>query len=271
MPLPITGKLSESIRNSDLLELELYSNNSKKILLVVTESVSINGVKKDRLLTRELAVEAGTHHYILPLSSFDYPNWWLMKHDVSKAEIPSFDAKLITAIAFQNDVLMKSGLTDFYTLLSFKIRKFFPVTLFFIPVVLLIILELYVYTQKIKKFVTINFNPIEKGKQTSMDEWSLIQNYMAEHFPNSELKLDLIQKDTGIAKTKISELIKKKTGLSVKQYINQIRIHEATQHLKSDNFSISEVAYRVGFSNVSHFNRVFKELIGKNPSDYKVS
>lgn len=104
-----------------------------------------------------------------------------------------------------------------------------------------------------------------------MDEWSLIQNYMAEHFPNSELKLDLIQKDTGIAKTKISELIKKKTGLSVKQYINQIRIHEATQHLKSDNFSISEVAYRVGFSNVSHFNRVFKELIGKNPSDYKVS
>jgi AraC-like DNA-binding protein len=39
--------------------------------------------------------------------------------------------------------------------------------------------------------------------------------------------------------------------------------------LKETSLSISEIAYLVGYNNVTHFNRVFKEKIGISPSEFK--
>src|SRR5205823_13962940 len=52
-------------------------------------------------------------------------------------------------------------------------------------------------------------------------------------------------------------------------YIRKLRIEKAIQLLSSSKYSLTEIAYLTGFSDQSHFTRIFKKFIGKNPSAYK--
>lgn len=57
--------------------------------------------------------------------------------------------------------------------------------------------------------------------------------------------------------------------LSFGDYIRKLRIEKAIQLLNDSTYSLSEIAYLTGFSDQSHFTRIFKKQTGKNPSAYK--
>ena len=57
--------------------------------------------------------------------------------------------------------------------------------------------------------------------------------------------------------------------LSFGDYIRKLRIEKALQLLNNPDYSLAEIAYLTGFSDQSHFNRVFKRYIGKNPSEFR--
>lgn len=52
-------------------------------------------------------------------------------------------------------------------------------------------------------------------------------------------------------------------------YIRKLRIEKAIQLLNASNHSLAEIAYLTGFSDQSHFNRIFKKHTGKNPSLFR--
>lgn len=52
-------------------------------------------------------------------------------------------------------------------------------------------------------------------------------------------------------------------------YIRKIRIDKAIQLIQTSTYSLTEIAYLTGFSDQSHFTRIFKQHTGKNPSSYK--
>lgn len=58
-------------------------------------------------------------------------------------------------------------------------------------------------------------------------------------------------------------------NLSFGEYIRKLRIEKAIQLLGSSNYSLTEIAYLTGFSDQSHFTRIFKKVMGKSPSAYK--
>ena len=58
-------------------------------------------------------------------------------------------------------------------------------------------------------------------------------------------------------------------NLSFGDYIRKLRIDKAVQLLTDSTHSLTEIAYLTGFSDQSHFNRIFKKYTGKNPSDYR--
>lgn len=87
---------------------------------------------------------------------------------------------------------------------------------------------------------------------------------------NKSLSLDIIAKELSISKYYLSHYFKKKTGFTIIEFINNKRILEAQKLLTSSNYSITEVAYQVGFNNSTHFGRVFKELTSIPPSEYRV-
>ena len=58
---------------------------------------------------------------------------------------------------------------------------------------------------------------------------------------------------------------------SVIEYINEIRITHAKNFLEKEETPISEIALRVGFSDVNYFSRKFKAITGMTPTEYKKS
>lgn len=58
-------------------------------------------------------------------------------------------------------------------------------------------------------------------------------------------------------------------NLSFGDYIRKIRIEKAIELIQSKKYSLTEIAYLTGFSDPSHFTRIFKKHTGKNPSSFK--
>ncbi|GAB3794928.1 hypothetical protein GCM10028819_10110 [Spirosoma humi] len=58
-------------------------------------------------------------------------------------------------------------------------------------------------------------------------------------------------------------------NLTFGDYIRKLRIEKAIQLLEDTPHSLSEIAYLTGFSDQSHFTRIFKKMMGQNPSDYR--
>lgn len=58
-------------------------------------------------------------------------------------------------------------------------------------------------------------------------------------------------------------------NLSFGEYIRKLRIEKAVQLLETTSYTLSEIAYLTGFSDQSHFTRIFKKLMNQNPSDYR--
>jgi YesN/AraC family two-component response regulator len=58
-------------------------------------------------------------------------------------------------------------------------------------------------------------------------------------------------------------------NLSFGEYIRKLRIEKATDLLRSSKHSLSEIAYLNGFSDQSHFTRIFKKHTGKSPAEFR--
>ncbi len=65
------------------------------------------------------------------------------------------------------------------------------------------------------------------------------------------------------------KMFKKATGINFTDYLSRIRVEKAKNLLLNRNLRISEIAYEVGFQSLTHFNRVFKRLLGQSPSEYR--
>lgn len=86
------------------------------------------------------------------------------------------------------------------------------------------------------------------------------------------LTLANISEYTGMQTRDVSRAINLHTNMSFNQYINQFRVNAVCKKLKTDSrLSITEVAFDSGFSSKASFNKVFKQMVGKTPSEYKSS
>ncbi len=77
--------------------------------------------------------------------------------------------------------------------------------------------------------------------------------------------------DANMSPTKLKTLFKQIFGDSIFSYYQGFRMQEAARLLKEKKLSVSEVGYQLGFSNLSHFSRVFREHIGMKPKQYSRS
>jgi AraC-like DNA-binding protein len=71
--------------------------------------------------------------------------------------------------------------------------------------------------------------------------------------------------------SKLKRLFKQIFGNSIFSYYQEFRMKEAARLLKEEKLSVSDVGYTLGFTNLSHFSRVFEEHIGMKPKQYSRS
>jgi AraC-like DNA-binding protein len=84
-----------------------------------------------------------------------------------------------------------------------------------------------------------------------------------------DLSLGQVAKAVNASTFYFCKMFKKATGLNFTDYLSRVRIENAKNLLLNPNLRISEIAYEVGFQSLTHFNRVFKRIVGQSPTEYR--
>jgi len=85
-----------------------------------------------------------------------------------------------------------------------------------------------------------------------------------------EIKLDTIAAEAAMTKNAFCKYFKKRTNKTYITFLNEIRIEEASKLLlTNEDHSVAQVAESCGFKNISNFNRKFKQIKEKTPSEFK--
>ncbi len=79
-----------------------------------------------------------------------------------------------------------------------------------------------------------------------------------------------LAREAGMSQPKLRKLFKQTFGTGVFEYYQTARMQEAARLLKENRLTVSEVGYQLGFTNLSHFTRVFEQHIGQKPKKYSV-
>src|SRR5690554_509321 len=136
------------------------------------------------------------------------------------------------------------------------------------------------YSPEVEK--EIESEPEVKYAATKMEGEELLQccikvgQFMIANRPylDSDLTLPKLAEDLDVSTHHLSQVINEMHGKNFFNFINKYRVDEVKRKIedpKYNNYSLLGIAYESGFNSKSAFNRVFKNLTGKTPSQYRDS
>lgn len=102
------------------------------------------------------------------------------------------------------------------------------------------------------------------------EEKASVLKFIATNYTNPELDLDSVVAGTGANRNKVNDVLKTELGMTFTGYVNKLRLTEAARLLtEKSTATVAEIAYLVGYANVSYFNRLFKEEYGCTPKAFR--
>ena len=233
-----------------------------------------NGQRATLIHHTQLDYQPDKKEYTIAFKEFAIPMWWFSIHHIDERDLTERDFSKVTSIDMQGGELVKPMESDTIELFSMKL-SYDPTEMFLeigMYVLILNVLALLVFLFRLKYRVQIVPVPYSKQEVENIAENDIdrIQQFVSENYHNT-ITTQSVQHGTGIPKSRIPSLIKEELNTTLKQLVTSIRINEAKRHLKNSDIPVNEVALQVGFGNVSHFNRVFKEFEKMTPLDYRKS
>lgn len=97
-----------------------------------------------------------------------------------------------------------------------------------------------------------------------------LREYYSGGYPDSIPSVTHFAEMANLSTSYFSDLIRKETGTSPKDFISLYMIEEAKRRLIETSEDISEIAYRLGFEYPAHFSRMFKREVGLSPKEYRL-
>ena len=97
------------------------------------------------------------------------------------------------------------------------------------------------------------------------DKLSEAVEYIHEHFIDKELSVHYLSKLCGMSDTYFRKLFLSHFGVSPHTFINNLKLQYAVELLKSEYYTVSEVADKCGFENIYYFSSFIKKQTGKSP------
>lgn len=214
----------------------------------------------------------------IKLDSLEVAVWWLHRFGF-KASEKSYDLKKVIRIyfeaAYESPVDVDSQL--FVSKISFTGRKegvLLNFTLIMLSIWVLSgawIIKFQLRSKSLEQEVTpqLQYEPLEFNP-TREREKQAIYDYIAKNFANPEIDIESVAKAAGVSRTKVNDVLKAEYGTTFTNHINKLRLVEASRLLaQKPDAHITEIAYLVGFKNISYFNKLFKEQFGSTPKEVR--
>jgi len=128
-------------------------------------------------------------------------------------------------------------------------------------------------------FLALFISAVEKRTNTSAAStinhidiqklFSVREILTSEYSSHHEIKT--LAANTAMSERKLQKLFKDVFGITIYQYALRVKIEEAKIMIETKQYSISEVGYHIGYTNLSHFTAAFKKQVGINPKQYLLS
>ena len=119
----------------------------------------------------------------------------------------------------------------------------------------------------------------EELKNKKINSRKGISNYTEEkiiaaiEFINENYQSDLVREDIASAvemnPNYFSSKFKEYTGKKINEYINELRVKDAAKLLEDRDVRVVDIAFKTGFDSLATFNRVFKAITDKTPSEFR--
>lgn len=119
-----------------------------------------------------------------------------------------------------------------------------------------------------------NFNTSFVSQKTlevgSLDNFFLkrVRTVVEKNLLNENFDMEHLAEELMISRSQLHRKIKSISGTTTSEFVNLVRIKKAVELIENGNYLFNEVAYQVGFSNQSYFNKCFKKVYNVTPREY---
>lgn len=130
--------------------------------------------------------------------------------------------------------------------------------------------NLEVFSRRIPMVIEELISEVSKNrKREQRDEAYQVMTYLHKNACDYELTINKIADALLIPGYKVSQIIRDETGAGYKDYLIALRIEQAQKLLLSQPLTVKEICFQVGYTNISHFIKVFKQITGVTPGAYR--
>jgi len=111
-------------------------------------------------------------------------------------------------------------------------------------------------------------NVVRDNEYANSSRIKTVQEFIKQNH-SRKISLKEISAVANMSQSSFNRFIKKRTGKTFVEYMNDKRISHATEMLIKTDMSVGEIAFKCGFNNIANFNRLFKKLKNTSPSKFK--
>lgn len=108
----------------------------------------------------------------------------------------------------------------------------------------------------------------ELDKLRSTDKIQQAREYIDRRYAD-RISLVEVASAVHISASRLTHLFSERLRLTFTAYVNDVRLHWARVYLADSSLTVAEIAYKVGFGNISHFNHVFRRAVGLAPRQFR--
>lgn len=185
----------------------------------------------------------------------------ILKNDLRTSHIPII---ILTALDNKESYLkgLKSGV-DLYLTKPFSY-----------PILIQSVKSLLYNREKLRYYYTNNINKIANGKAFGSLEQQFVSNLnkkISENIDNEDFSVENLAELMNVSRVQLYRKVKAMFNINVSDYISNFKLEESKKLLQNSDLSISDIAYKTGFSSPNYFSTVFKNKFGVSPNAFRKS
>lgn len=256
------------------ISISIQSEKSQTITMVVT--ALIQGIKP--IYEYELQLDPEKTDYRIPFNELRIPEWWLIEHNMTVHDMDENDFSEVTDIDISNGSVYERNAVVSLMIRNISLVKDYSFLYFPLGMIVLVFYLGYIILHRLKssdeglsraiKQTAIPYDPLMVDSHSSLQSKSIV-SFISTNYSDPEMSVLKVSTGSSVPKSKIPQLLKEDFNLSFPQYLNLIRLTEAKRLLRTTDLQITEIALKVGYNNVTHFNRTFKKIENTSPKEFR--
>lgn len=266
--LPKSGEID--VRGYDYFILNLLPGCSD---FTFTATLSVPGlsdsadIETHKYHQKDFAVSKETSKLKITFNELPTPSWWYSQNNIKREDLPETDKSHFSSISISNHLYQKRGEHFTLHLGSIEIRRSYKNDLIAIVISILlslVILTIYGIFFREKKYIAIKPTDIKENNKISA-----VMEFIGENYGKKGVSLEEVAKSCDLTTYQVRKEISDKYSCTFNEYLRKIRIEEGARLLKESDVDIKQIAYEVGFSHPTSFNRAFKQEKKVSPSEFR--